>query len=95
MDSTTTMQAMAQNVAGPRFHSRIASVNQASACAAGTARIGRVMASVRGASCEPSDANAGSAFQAAASPRYAARTFGSCSRALASPSSVISPDSIT
>jgi ADP-ribose pyrophosphatase len=31
----------------------------------------------------------------AVSPRYAARTFGSCSSDLASPSSVISPDSIT
>src|SRR5206468_270292 len=33
--------------------------------------------------------------QAAASPRYAARTAGSCSSDFASPESVISPDSIT
>ncbi len=78
MLATSVTKASPANVAGPRFHRRIASAYHASARSAGTLLDSRPRAS-----------------NYAASPRYAARTFGSCSSDDASPDRVTSPDSIT
>ena len=89
MLATSVTNASPANVPGPRFQSRIASAYHASARSAGTLLDSR-----------PDVGNYSGNYQAtecnyAASPRYAARTLGSCSSDEASPDRITSPDSIT
>src|SRR6476661_6721513 len=83
MLATSVTKARPANVAGPRFQRRIASAYQASARNAGTVLDARPWV-VNSGRLRATERNY------AASPRYAARTFGSCSRDEASPDRVTS-----